>query len=145
MIQRRGFTLIEIMVVVVILGIVAAIIIPQISGAGSEARIAALATDLRRVRNQMELYKFHHNDQLPAFASETSADFARRITTQTDVNGDPGVDYGPYLQRLPVNKLNDLGTVRINGAAAGANIDGWRFDTTTGIFQADDSAAHAMF
>ncbi len=145
MIQKRGFTLIEVLAVVVLLGILAAVIIPQISGAGSEARISALATDIRRVRSQMELYKFHHNDQLPAFAGENSADFVRRLTTQTDVDGDPGVDFGPYLQSLPVNRFNDLTTVRVNGAAAGANIDGWRFDTITGAFQADDSPAHSMF
>lgn len=145
MIRKAGFTLIEILVIVVLLGILAATIIPQISGAGLEARTSALATDLRRVRSQMELYKFHHNDQLPALAGENSADFSRRMTTQTNVGGDPGVDFGPYLQGLPVNKFNDSATVRIDGAVAGANIDGWRFDTITGVFQADDSAGHAMF
>ena len=143
--REDGFTLIEILVVVVLLGILAATVVPHFSGAGVESRAAALSTDLRRVRSQIELYKFHHNDQLPAAAGENSADFSRRMTTQTDVNGDPGVDFGPYLKSLPVNKFNDSATVRIDGAAAGANIDGWRFDTITGTFQADDSAAHAMF
>jgi prepilin-type N-terminal cleavage/methylation domain-containing protein len=145
MIREGGFTLIEILVVVVLLGILAAIVVPHISGAGVETRTAALATDLRRVRSQMELYKFHHNDQLPAAAGENSADFSRRMTTQTDASGNAGVDFGPYLQSLPANKFNDSATVRIDGAAAGANIDGWRFDTITGTFQADDSAEHAMF
>ena len=145
MIREGGFTLIEILVVVVLLGILAAIVVPHISGVGIESRAAALATDLRRVRSQIELYKFHHNDQLPAAAGENSADFSRRMTTQTDVNGNAGVDFGPYLQSLPANKFNGSATVRIDGAAAGANIDGWRFDTITGAFQADDSAGHAMF
>jgi hypothetical protein len=92
----------------------------------------------------MELYKLHHDYQLPAVAGESSADFLRRMTTQTNVDGDTGSDFGPYLKALPVNKFNDLRTVRIDGAAAGANSDGWRFDTIAGDFQADDSPGHAM-
>jgi hypothetical protein len=67
----------------------------------------------------------------------------RRITTRTDVDGNAGNDFGPYLQTLPVNPFNDRSTVRIDGAVAGSNTDGWRFDTMTGAFQADDIAAHA--
>ena len=143
MICRRGFTLIEILVVVVLLGILAAVVVPRISRAGGETRTSALVTDLRRVRSSIELYKFHHNDQLPAATGEEPADFVRRMTTQTDADGNPGVDYGPYMQSLPANPFNDLTTVRIDGAAAGAGSDGWRFDTTTGAFQTDDSPAHA--
>lgn len=145
MIHKSGFTLIEILVVVVLLGILAAVVVPHISGAGTESRTSALATNLRRVRTQIELYKLQHNEQLPAAAGDASADFLRRMTTQTDADGDPGVDFGPYLSALPVNCFNDLGTVRIDGAAAGANTNGWRFDTTTGLFQPDDSVAHAAF
>ena len=141
--REAGFSLAELLIVVAILGILAAIIIPEMSGASVEARISALETDLRSVRSQMELYKLHHDYQLPAVAGENSADFRRRMTTKTNINGDPGVDFGPYLKSLPVNKFNDLGTVRIDGAVAGANTDGWRFDTATGHFQADDSATHA--
>lgn len=143
--NRSGFTLVEILVVVVILGILAAVVIPQFTGASTESRTSALSVDLRRVRSQIEYYKFQHNDQLPAAAGETAADFERRMTTQTDTNGNVGTDCGPYLQRIPVNPFNHLSTVRIDGAAAGTNTDGWRFDTTTGAFQADDSAAHAAF
>ena len=69
--HKGGFTLIEILVVVVLLGILAAVVVPHFSGAGAETGTAALATDLRRVRSQIELYKFHHNDQLPAAPEAT--------------------------------------------------------------------------
>ena len=143
--NRSGFTLVEILVVVVLLGILAAIVVPQFTGAGAETRTSAMSADLQRVRSQIEYYKFQHNEQLPAAAGETAADFERRMTTQTDTNGNAGTDFGPYLQKIPVNPFNNLSTVRIDGAAAGANTDGWRFETTTGAFQADDSAAHAAF
>ena len=101
--------------------------------------------NLRKIRGQIELYKFYHNDQLPAFTGETFADFERRMTTKTDKNGDAGIDFGPYLNSIPVNPFNGLKTVRIDGAVAGANINGWRFDSANGIFQADDSASNAAF
>ena len=142
---RKGFTLVEILLVVLILGVLAAMVIPQFSGATTEAKLSSLRSSLQRVRGQIVYYKFQHNDLPPASGGETGADFVRRLTTQTDANGDAGSDFGPYLQAIPKNVLNDLDSVRIDGAAAGANINGWRFDTATGEFQADDSAQHAAF
>ena len=143
--SKNGFTLVEILVIVVLLGILAAIIVPQFTGASNETRTSALLTNLRRVRTQIEFYKFQHNEQLPAVTGETSNDFIRRMTSKTDAAGNVGNDFGPYMQSIPVNPFNDLSTVRIDGGAAGSNSDGWKFDTTTGTFQADDSAAHASF
>jgi len=143
MLRKGGFTLVEILVVVVLLGILAAIVVPQFTGASNESRTSALLTDLRRIRSQIELYKFQHNDQLPAATGETADDFLRRMTTKTDVDGNAGNDFGPYLPIMPVNPFNNRSTARIDGAAAGSNTDGWRFDTTTGAFQADDSPANA--
>jgi general secretion pathway protein G len=140
---NKGFTLVEILIVVVILGILAAIVIPQFTEASTEAKTSSLCTDLQTMRSQIELYKIQHNDDLPAVAGEANADFEARMTAKTDINGDAGTDYGPYLQKIPTNQFNDLNTVRIDGAAAGANTDGWRFDTTSGDFNADDDATHA--
>jgi len=54
---QRGFTLIEIMVVVVILGILAALVVPNILGRTGEARITAAKSDLQSVGNALDLYK----------------------------------------------------------------------------------------
>ena len=67
------------------------------------------------------------------------------MAKKTNADGEAGIEFGPYLLRLPVNPFNDSSRVRIDGAVAGANIAGWRFDTITGLFQADDSPNHAMF
>ena len=136
---KSGFTLVEILIVVVILGILAAIVIPQFTEASSEAKQNSLMSNLQTVRSQLELYKIQHNDKLPAATGETSQDFIDRMTGTTDIDGNTtGTDYGPYLQQMPSNPFNDLATVRINGAVAGANTDGWRFDTSNGDFRADD-------
>jgi hypothetical protein len=65
------------------------------------------------------------------------------LTEKTDVSGNVGGTYGTFLERIPVNSFNGKKTVRINGAAAGANTDGWRYDSTTGTFQTDDDPVHA--
>jgi general secretion pathway protein G len=135
----RGFTLVEILIVVSILGIMAAIVIPQYNSSTSEAQVAALRSNLHVVRKQIELYKIHHNGILPATVGETNADFTRRMVTKTDVDGAAGLQFGPYLERIPVNKYNSRSTVRVGDAAAGANTDGWRFDPLTSEFQPDDN------
>jgi general secretion pathway protein G len=143
--HNSGYTLVEVLIVVVILGIIAAVVIPQYTDASTKVKTSALSSDLHRIRSQIKLYQFYHNEQLPAASGEDATEFERRMTTITDVNGDAGDDYGPYILSIPKNPFNDLNSLRIDGAAAGANTDGWRFDTTTGDFQADDSAAHAAF
>ena len=55
--SQKGFTLIEIMVVVVILGILAALIAPNILGRTGEARITAAKADINSIGNALDLYK----------------------------------------------------------------------------------------
>jgi general secretion pathway protein G len=142
---KSGFTLVEILIVVVILGILAAIVIPQFTEASTEAKTSSLCTDLQTVRSQIELYKVQHNDLLPGATAGVT--FEQALTSKTDITGAIAAAgaYGPYLQKIPTNQFNDFNTVRIDGAAAGANTEGWRFGTTgttEGFFQADDTAAH---
>ncbi|MEE9370683.1 MAG: prepilin-type N-terminal cleavage/methylation domain-containing protein, partial [Sedimentisphaerales bacterium] len=59
---ESGFTLVEILIVVVILGILAAIVIPQFTDASTQAKESALASDIQMMRSQLELYKIQHND-----------------------------------------------------------------------------------
>lgn len=139
MIAKRGFTLVEIMIVVALLGILAAIVVPQFSSNTSEAKVSALSSNLAAIRKQVELYRYHHQEQWPAAVSEAGADFIRRMTTKTDAAGNAGTQYGPYFLRMPANPFNNLDTVRVGDAGAGANTHGWRFDPATGQFQADDN------
>ena len=54
---RRGFTLVEILIVVIILGILAAIVIPQFTNASQNARESSLQSTLQTLRSQIQLYK----------------------------------------------------------------------------------------
>jgi len=135
---KNGFTLVEILIVVVILGILAAIVVPQFTDASNEAKLSSLCCDLQTLRSQIELYKIQHNDIPP-----TIAGFSDQLTGYTDVDGSvqlaagPGV-YGPYIQKIPVNQFNDDDTVQNNGAI-GDDSGGWEYNQTTGAINADDS------
>ncbi|HOK67259.1 MAG TPA: prepilin-type N-terminal cleavage/methylation domain-containing protein [Anaerohalosphaeraceae bacterium] len=130
---KKGFTLVEILIVVVILGILAAIVIPQFSQASTEAKLNSCRSSLQSLRSQIELYKIQHNDQPPALA-----DFAAQMTTYSDANGNTnatkdvanGFIYGPYIQQVPTNPWNN--SKAVNDIAGGGNQEGWVYDQTTG-------------
>jgi general secretion pathway protein G len=116
--NNKGFTLVEILIVVIILGILAAIVIPQFSNASTDAKKNSLTSQLQTMRSQIELYKLQHNDQLP---SKLKADGLHgavpddwdQLTGQTDVTGTTAAatatqKFGPYLQQIPTNPLNGL-------------------------------------
>jgi len=117
----------------VILGILAAIVIPQFTEASTEAKTSSLCTDLQTMRSQIELYKIQHNDDLPGSGS---ASFEDAMTGQTDIDGTVGGQYGPYIQKIPTNPFNDSDVVTLNGVP-GAELGGWTFNETTGAFHAD--------
>lgn len=55
--RQSGFTLIEIMVVMVILGLLVAVVAPNILGRGEEARIGVAKTQIRNIGNALDMYK----------------------------------------------------------------------------------------
>ena len=137
---KSGFTLVEILIVVVILGILAAIVIPQFTGAATEAKLSSLVSDLQTMRSQVELYKLQHNEALPSFALVADPDGGavqvNGLTGVTTIDGTivatgTADSYGPYLQKMPTNQFNNDDEVRTNGAAPGANTEGWVFITAT--------------
>jgi len=146
--KRSGFTLVEILIVVVILGILAAIVIPQFSDAGEDAKFSSLVSDLQTVRSQVQLYKLQHGGAWPGAGTAT---FVEAMTKYTDADGElaavqaPGDKvYGPYIQKVPTNQFNNSKVVSTGEAspAPGDNSSGWYFNTLTGAFNANDNAAH---
>jgi general secretion pathway protein G len=147
--KRKGFTLVEILIVVVILGILAAIVIPQFSDASEEAKLSSLVSDLQTIRSQIQLYKIQHNGNLPGAGTATVVEAMTMYTTvvgalATTQAPDPnGGVYGPYLQKIPTNPFNDSAVVAEDGTIGnGGTTSGWEFNKATGAFNADDSVAH---
>ncbi len=143
--RKQGFTLVEILIVVIILGILAAIVIPQFTEASTNAKESSLVSNLQTLRSQIGLYKIQHNDTLPSLDSNDEA--VLRLTTVTDINGEAWADgagnkYGPYMQAVPKNPFApaDLDTMFSFGTtdAPGDNSSHWYINTTTGAINAND-------
>ena len=141
--KNTGFTLVEILIVVIILGILAAIVIPQFTEASNDARVSALVSDLQTVRSQVELYKIQHLDDFPGTVNGTwtIGNFVTHLNGKTDINGQAGVTLGPYLQKFPTNPFNTSAAVRDATGASDPNTEsgteGWWFNSTTGCFGAN--------
>ena len=135
---KRGFTLVEILIVVVILGILAAIVIPQFTGAASEAKLSSLVSDLQTIRSQIELYKLQHNEALPSLVIAAGVNGLTGVTLVDGTQVAAGTDdsYGPYLQRMPTNQFNNDATVDSTGTV-GDGGGGWEYNTTTGVIYPD--------
>ena len=135
---RKGFTLVEILIVVVILGILAAIVIPQFTDASTQAKESSLRADLQMLRSQIELYKIQHNDDFPG--TVTGVTFAESMMKYTTVAGAEAATqapadgvYGPYMQAIPTNPFNDDPNITEGATDAGsAGTTGWFFNTATG-------------
>ena len=143
--RPAGFTLVEILVVVVILGILAAIVVPQFVSAASESREGSLKMDVYRIRQQIEIYRGQHHDQPPTLDA-----FVDQMTKATNARGDvetepgaSGFPFGPYLREIPVNPVTGGSTIGGPGTAIGAS--DWYYDETTGLFRANDSETNAAF
>lgn len=151
--RQHGFTLVEILIVVVILGILAAIVIPQFTSASESAKASSLVTQLQSIRSQLELYQLQHNGDYPTAAQ--MAAFVNLISP-TDVDGTVVVlgtvgSFGPYMQKAPVNPF----TAGANGTAVAANDDvtgalpaatatvGWCYNSITGEIRASLATAKA--
>jgi len=164
-----GFTLIEILIVVIVLGILAMIIVPQISVSTEDAKINTLKTNLSNMRSAIELYYHQHNNRYPGQYKETdgttavtsdaeaAAAFIAQMTQYTDANGKVSTTktdvfkYGPYLKEgIPANPFKDNSlacdfdqndiTVRTADGTTG-----WKFHPVTGVLFANDHTDHDDF
>ncbi len=113
----RAFTLIEILIVVVILGILAAIVIPQFTDASQQAMESSVVTQLQTLRSQIEL----HDIQFPLTPFDPmSAGWA--AWDQLTIGGDDPDNNGDYLQMEPKNPMMNGSTAV--AAAVGLGV-GW--------------------
>ena len=142
---RSGFTLVEILIVVIILGILAAIVIPQFTNASTDARKASMLSQLQTLRSQIQLFKLQHNDILPDLAG---AGQWNQLTQKTNLAA--AVDttatglFGPYMESEPRNPLN---TNKFVAAGPGATV-GWTYSTSgaqAGVIYATNQTPTIMF
>jgi general secretion pathway protein G len=134
--RQRGFTLVELLIVVIILSILAAIVVPQFASSTSDAKLSALDANLSTMRSATELYYQQHGAYPSAVAStggtppgtggaagtgaiDTAQAFTDQLTQysnaagQTATTGDPiSFKYGPYLKKgIPLEPVTNSGAV----------------------------------
>jgi general secretion pathway protein G len=128
--NARGFTLVEILIVVIILGILAAIVIPQFTNASNDARNNSVASTLQTIRSQIELFKIQHADTAPQLGTAWAVMLNKSTTTETGTAAGAGTNFGPYLQQAPVNPANGSSAI---GAAAATTV-GWVYSSSGGAY-----------
>jgi general secretion pathway protein G len=149
--KKKAFTLIEVILVVTILGILAALVLPTFSDHATSARESAAKSNLMTIRSQIELYKLQHNGVPPGYVDGIGSPIAvvelQLVGTSTvggaaSPNTVPSAPflYGPYVKKIPKNPFNNLSTIayvaQATAFSAAVNVtsSGWLYKKETGEF-----------
>jgi len=126
---RKGFTLVEILIVVVILGILAAVVVPQFTNAADDARGGNIRAQTSTIQNQIELFRAR-TGAYPTLLQMTAAP-----TDNTKGTSFGALVDGGYLKASPSNPAAPAANRQTVAAASGAAV-GWVYDATTGELSA---------
>ena len=151
----RAFTLVEILLVVMIIGVLAAIVLPEFSNATDVSKASMMADNLRILRTQVEVFKSQHYDVPPGYPdcdrgnTATDAAFIAQMTMASTESGDlaaegtAGYPYGPYLREVPANPFNGKTSIEVVAVmpAAADESHGWVYCPTTMEFRSDSKGA----
>jgi general secretion pathway protein G len=102
---KTGFTLVELMIVVSILGILAAIVLPEFQGHVQQAKEAAAKDNLRILRETIERYAVDYNGVAPGYQSGNPANLPTQSALRFQLL------QRNYLNEIPKNPFNNMNTV----------------------------------
>ncbi len=154
--RQPGFTLVETLIVVMIMGILAAVVLPQFGRANQDAQESALIQELQTLRSQIKAYQFDHGGSFPGQSAATSTAFRNALLLSSDAAGNTGpagtLPFGPYLlNQIPPNPVNGAAGVMIvanidtatpnPGATDGTAAVGWIYSPTQGRIKANSAGA----
>ncbi len=120
--RSKGFTLIEMLIVIVVIAILALIVIPRLLGAGRKAKEASLKGDLHQLRNAVQQFEADTGDYPAALADLMAAKGACPAAGGNGVALDTEAYEGPYLHTADGGIPKDPFTDAVD----------WTYDGTTG-------------
>lgn len=132
--KKSGFTLLEVLLVVVILGMVAAIALPRLSRGAQGTTETSVASNLAVLRTAIDLFQTEHNGTYPSAANVTNQLLQYSDSTGGTLSATKTATciYGPYLRAVPPLPVGAAkGSVGI-AAATAAGI-GWIYDGSGNI------------
>jgi general secretion pathway protein G len=149
--MKKSFTLVEILIVVAILGILAAIVLPTLQGHITEAKEAAAKDNLRILRNAIGIYAAQHNGVPPGYPNENPS-----LSPSGKPFSDQMTGKDKYLNKIPSNPFNGKSMIYFVGngedfpaAPFGTNSYGWMYKPATKTiklnWQDTDSAGATYF
>ena len=120
--MKKAFTLVEVLIVVSILGILAAITVPQFQNHIQQAKESAAKDNLRILRNAIEHYTLEHNDTPPGYVNGSfggNSTIMIQLLLCSDLNGNSNGSitksgnylYGPYIKNIPENPFTGEVTI----------------------------------
>jgi general secretion pathway protein G len=119
----HAFTLMEIIIVVVVVGLLATVVIPQFTSDKKQASQIVLKDDLQYLRTQIAVFRAQHQGISPGYPEGYSVlapnvrCFVDQMTEHSDINcnlsqkDSTAYPFGPYLKQLPVNPINNSSDV----------------------------------
>ena len=165
--DQSGFTLMEILIVVILLGILAMVVVPQITISSEDTKASTLQSNLGQLRSLLEIYYAQHNEKYPGEVDDTDGQgppanmtaaataFVKQLTLYTNADGKTSstdnilYPLGPYIKSstLPPNPFNNKSGVvadetvtdlTLRTLAAGDDDYGYKFFVKTGVLIASD-------
>ena len=136
--RTNGFTLVELLIVILILGVIVGIILPLFSDSSDRAKISSSLATLQTLRQQLSLAKIEHNEYYPDLGSGGDGwnimikkTRPSSSTTGSYTLGDgSSTDVGPYIRKTPKNPFEESSTINSVGSpAAGV---GFLYNQSTG-------------
>jgi general secretion pathway protein G len=150
--KKRGFTLIELFILLVVFALLTAVMLPRFSAAADETDLSDMVSRLQTLRSQLELYKVQHNDLLPG-QSEHAGDidpeqFIMDLTRKDTIDG-----FGPYLKQIPANPFLEGNTGQVNIKFVNSPVAEpdvykechWWLNAATGELRACDHRCHLKY